>query len=175
VSLSDDFIRDLLLHAWSLLPEIGNESTNKIDMRRAVSAAYYALFHRINGDAVELIAPNVSLATNHRIQRWFEHAKMKEICGRFVKQTLDQPLLDLIGGSSSPELQTVCRNFIALQEARNSADYDLSYKIDWKLTVACIDRSTDAIRAWVQIRNTEEANVFILSLLMFKNWEEKNR
>jgi hypothetical protein len=133
------------------------------------------LFHCINGHASELIAPNVSLTTNHRIQRWFDHSKMKEICGRFVKQSLDQPLHDLIGGSASQKLQIVCRNFIALQEARNSADYDLSYRIDWNQTVECIDRSTDAIRAWVQIKDTEEANVFILSLLMFKNWQEKDR
>jgi hypothetical protein len=115
------------------------------------------------------------VATNHRIQRWFDHAEMKKLCGRFSKDTLDQPLRDLIGGTASKELQTICKNFIALQEARNSADYDLSYKIDWKQAVECIEMSQVAIAAWVQIKNTEEANVFILSLLMCKNWEDKAR
>jgi hypothetical protein len=94
-----------------------------------MSASYYALFHKINEDAVELIAPNVSQSIKHRIQRWFEHAEMKKICGRFTKPQLDQPLQGLIGSTASGELQTVAYSFVQLQDARHSADYDLSYQV----------------------------------------------
>ena len=55
-----------------------------VSRRRAVSTVYYALFHHINGKAADLIAPNVQPDTHHRIQRSFEHAEMKKVCGRFL-------------------------------------------------------------------------------------------
>jgi hypothetical protein len=84
----------LLAHADGLFDE-SRGFAREVDLRRSVSAAYYALFHRINEVSVALVAANVSIETNHRIQRWFEHAKLKEICGRFFKPKLEQPLLGL--------------------------------------------------------------------------------
>jgi len=144
-----------------------------ISERRAVSAAYYALFHHINGGAAGLIAPNVSAKTNHRIQRWFEHAEMKKVCGRFLHTKLDQPLLDLIGNSASAELQNVARSFIKLQEARHSADYDLSYSLTTAEARQLILLAVGAMASWDQIASTPEANIFVLSLLMWKNWEKE--
>ena len=141
--------------------------------RRAVSAAYYAVFHHINASAVSLIAPNVSSETNHRIQRWFEHAKVKEICGRFIKAKLDQPLLSLIGTSASPHLQNVASTFIDLQEARHSADYDLSYNLTSPEAQQLVTSAVVAMASWDKIANSAEANIFILSLLMFKNWDRE--
>ena len=105
------------------------EEMRQVSRRRAISAAYYALFHHLNSKAVELIAPNVPPETNNRIQRWFEHAEMKKVCGRFLQTKLDQPLLGLIGPTASPELQHVANNFIKLQDARHKADYDLSFVV----------------------------------------------
>ena len=102
---------DLLQHARWLTDELMLDPLNDVLMRRIVSALYYALFHRINADAVALIAPHVTTATNHRMQRWFDHAEMKRVCGRFSKDELDQPPLGLIGKKASADLQTVCRNF----------------------------------------------------------------
>jgi len=162
---------DLLAHAGDLLGESGNDA-NEVDLRRSVSAAYYALLHRIIEISVALVAPNVSIETNHRIQRWFEHAKIKEICGRFLKPKLEQPLLGLIGESASPQLQTVCRNFVILQDARHEADYNLSYAIDFAEALKLWNSAAEAFIAWDSIRNTAEANIFILSLLLWKNWEK---
>jgi hypothetical protein len=122
-----------------------------------------------------LIAPNVPIETNHRIQRWFEHAEMKKVCGRFLPAKLDQPLLGLIGPTTSPELQHVASSFIKLQDARHSADYDLSYVLDRDEALQFVLQATDAITSWDRIADSAEANIFILSLLMWKNWEEKER
>ena len=142
-------------------------------LRRSVSTAYYALFHRINHDAVAMLAPNVSPETNHRIQRWFDHAEMKRVCGRFLPTKLDQPLRGLIGDAASADLQEVARSLILLQEARHSADYDLSYAISWNDAFKLLDQATNAIDAWERIAASAEANIFILSLLMWKNWEKE--
>lgn len=168
------FGTDLLSHAIELLgSDLLETEPNEISCRRAVSASYYGLFHQINDDAANLIAPNVPTVTKHRIQRWFDHAEMKRICSRFLPTNLDQPLLDLIGPSSTPDLQTVARSFIQLQDARHRADYDLSYKLDLKQARQHVELAVSALQAWRHIEGTAEANIFILSLLMWKNWDKE--
>ncbi len=171
-----DLANDLLEHAIELLSVRDNpKRPRSVDLRRATSACYYALFHQINQDAADLLAPHVTEATNHRIQRWFEHLKMKEICGRFTASPLTQPLLELIGLSASRDLQMVAKSFISLQDARHRADYDLSFEVTAQDAVQHLRTTVKAMEAWDRIQGTAEANIFILSLLMWKNWEDKTR
>jgi uncharacterized protein (UPF0332 family) len=166
----------LLAHAERLTGASGPGTVlEQVDLRRAVSAAYYSLFHRINGDAVALLAPNVSPATNYRIQRWLDHQHIKRICGRFASAKLDQPLLGLIGTSSPKDLQTVAQAFNELQEARLRADYDMGSHLDLEEALSLIDRAGDAIGAWNRIKSSPEANIFILSLFLWKNWDDRTR
>jgi uncharacterized protein (UPF0332 family) len=169
VSLPDE----LLSHAWELITSISvNDSLENVKLRRSVSTAYYSLFHLITADAVKLLAPNVSDKTSHRIQRWFGHSEMKAICGRFLPDKLGGPLLELIGETASPDMQTVARNFIALQEARHKADYDLSYELTWEDCLPILTLANDASEAWRRLQHSAEINVFILSLLLWKNWDK---
>jgi uncharacterized protein (UPF0332 family) len=161
-------------HAIELIVVVDpTKQPSEIRLRRAVSALYYALFHHINAAAAKLIAPNVPSETNYRIQRWFDHAEMKKVCGRFLPVKLDQPLLDLIGSSASPALQDVARTFIRLQEARHSADYDLGYNLTFEDATQFVTQAAGAMDSWNRIANSAEANIFILSLLMWKNWEKE--
>lgn len=166
MSLAEDF----LAHAINLIPP-PEPKPDQIILRRIVSALYYALFHQLTEDAAGLIGRNVSSEISHRLQRWFEHGVMKQICGRFLKPRLDQPLSDLLGDSASPDLQVVCRTFISLQEARHDADYDPAYAINLNIALQHFESTIEAIEAWRRVRDTSGANVFILSLLLFKNWD----
>jgi hypothetical protein len=178
-----NYPEELLQHAWMLVarawkdepshPRAFDDEVVAANLRRAVSAAYYALFHQITMDAVGLIAPNVPASTNHRIQRWFNHTEMKAICVRFVPEKLERPLRDLIGESASPDLQTVARNFIQLQNARHRADYDLSYDLTWDDAYELLELASEGVKAWQHIQGSAEANIFILSQLMWKNWERE--
>ena len=98
---------------------------------------------------------------------------MKKVCRRFAQARLDSPLRELIGETASLDLQTVANNFIKLQEARHSADYDLSYTLTWEEANELVRQSFDAIEAWQRIAQSAEANIFILSLLLWKNWEKE--
>ncbi len=97
---------------------------------------------------------------------------MRKICGRFLPARLDQPLRDLIGDAASKDLQTVARSFIELQDARHNADYDLSYKLTNGDAIQLIQLTVDAKSAWERMEGSAEANVFVLSLLLWKNWEK---
>ncbi len=63
--------------------------------------------------------------------------------------------------------------FHKLQEARHSADYDLDYVVSWEQAREFIEDAVRAIGAWERIRQTAEGNIFILSLLLWKNWEKE--
>ena len=172
MSLSDE----LLWHSIELLKDIDDPDRvglKNVLLRRSVSSSYYAVFHHICGSAATTIAPNVSAETNYRIRRWFDHAELKKVCLHFLPPKLKQPLLGLIGESASKDLRTVARNFIQLQDARHSADYDLSYTPTSSDGNTFIEFAADAIEAWERISNTSEANIFILSLLLWKNWEKE--
>ena len=141
-------------------------------MRRAVSAAYYALFHHLSEAAVEQIAPYAPSKTANRIHRWLNHSEMKKICREFASSPLKPPLRDLLAGGTSEDMQKLANSFIRLQEARHNADYDLDYSVSWEQTREFIELSVTAIGAWENIKTSAEANIFILSLLLWKNWEK---
>jgi len=97
---------------------------------------------------------------------------MKKVCGRFLSAKLDKPLLDLIGDTASSDLRNVAQSFITLQEARHSADYDLGYNLTSAEARQLVLLAVGAMASWDHIRNSAEANIFILSLLLWKNWEK---
>jgi hypothetical protein len=167
------FSEELIRHAIRLLgnppgPLVGSPAS--VDMRRAVSAAYYALFHHLSEAAVEQIAPYASSQTANRIHRWLDHAEMKKICGEFAAVRLNPPLCDLLGDTASEDMQTLAINFIRLQEARHSADYDLDYPLSWGQAKEFITLAVNAIGAWDRICPSAESNIFVLSLLLWKKW-----
>src|SRR6266581_3475120 len=106
------FADDLLEQAHDLAHK---EPTNpkEASLRRAVSTAYYALFHLLIDEAVSKWAierQRSILATT------FEHDKMKRICDDVLKTAKS-------GGNLPPKLNSVARNFIRLQQHRHTADY----------------------------------------------------
>lgn len=95
---------------------------------------------------------------------------MKKVCQLFQNPTFTRPA-SLIGFKPSSELKLVCLNFIRLQEARHSADYDLSSQWTRANAEHNVNLGRDAFNAWTKIKRSEEANLFILALLNWKNFE----
>ena len=127
-------------------------------LRRAISTAYYALFHLLIDEAVSNWA-----VERHRsiLARTFEHGKMRAICGDVLK-------IAKSGGSVLPELHTVAGNFIQLQEQRYLADYDNSK--DWSRAdvLIVLKLATDAFTAWRAISTHDAAQDFLLQLFLPK-------
>ncbi len=97
---------------------------------------------------------------------------MKKVCGRFSHHSLDKPLRDLIGETASPDLKNVVTSFIKLQQARHSSDYDLGYSLSFEDAGQFFTLAARAMASWDRIGDSAEANIFILSLLMWKNWDK---
>ena len=128
-------------------------------MRRAVSAAYYALFHLLTSEA----AGNwKNINQQVRFARMFDHGKMKSASSKISnRKALPDPALVTIFDN----LKLVADNFVTLQQQRHSADYDNS-KI-WSRTQVfeAIIQAQDAMKAWMIIRSDGMAQDFLFDFL----------
>jgi uncharacterized protein (UPF0332 family) len=102
VALPDDLLEQAL-H----LAKRDRKRPKQANLRRAVSTAYYALFHLLVSEGVSYWKIERQRSA---FARSFEHRKMKGVCKN----------------SSYPnaDLQAVLDAFVELQQARHSADYD---------------------------------------------------
>jgi uncharacterized protein (UPF0332 family) len=140
-------------------------------LRRATSSAYYALFHLLTGDAASVLGPQLSPSARAQLQRCFNHAQIKEVCAKLQQTNLPRNIETLIGSPVSASLKSVALAFIVLQDARHSADYDLNSRWNRARARQSVEKARDAFALWKTIRKTSEANVFLLSFLLYKTLE----
>ena len=150
-------------------------------LRRAVSAAYYAVFHLLIADGARRLAPSRPDGLRALVQRAFNHGDMRTVCVAFMagqraflrSGTLGQSpsrTQQLLTWPLPPELFSVMLAFEALQDARNKADYDLSrpWTRDGALNMVQVARS--AFADWAVVRDTPNAAVFLTALLLNRQW-----
>jgi uncharacterized protein (UPF0332 family) len=151
------FPEDLLQQAYDLA---NKEPTDpkQASLRRAVSAAYYALFHLLIDEAV-----GKWTVERHRskLARTFDHHKMKGICDEVLKSVKS-------AGHDLPELSTVANVFIQLQQHRETADYDNSRQWSRTEVLNVLTLATDAFSAWHSISTQDAAQDFLLQLFLPK-------
>ncbi len=95
-----------------------------MSLRRAVSAAYYALFHRLIAFSVQNVvgAAGRSGPIGLEMSRWFSHGQMKTVSAWFSKRGKVPKevaaLLGYTGGASivPGDLESVARTLTQLQE-----------------------------------------------------------
>ncbi len=137
-------------------------------LRRAVSAAYYSLYHYLVSEAGLFMVKGASASGIRPVfQRAFVHAHMKRAAKSFaggnVSDTWKEPMRNR---PVPPELRQVASAFVNLQEARHEADYDLSRRFSRTEALDLIEVSEKATEAWRKIRNTSESQVFLTALLV---------
>jgi uncharacterized protein (UPF0332 family) len=137
-------------------------------LRRAVSTAYYALFHMLTDDAVLKLIPNTPDGLRVQAQRAFTHGEMRNACEQFTKSS--NIFARLLVRPVETQLQTVAEAFVELQIYRHRADYELTQIFDRIKVLGIIARANSAISAWDRVRNTPNANVFLTALLINSRW-----
>ena len=132
-------------------------------MRRAVSTAYYALFHLLISEAV---ANWSQKDLRNALGRAFEHGTMKSASNR-VQQPRGFPFTRQ-NPSVVANLRVVAKAFSQLQEQRHLADYDNSTY--WALTEAVeqLKLAETAFAAWKAIRKDKIAQEYLVLLLVKK-------
>ena len=150
---------DLIEHAFFLIKLNMPNIPNQVDLRRAISAAYYALFHLLTAEAAQNWKHQ-----SHRIRfaRMFDHGRMKACSSKVSAGPLpDDPTEKLV----ATDLKLVAKLFVSLQSDRHSADYDNS-RI-WSRTDVheTITLAQNAITAWMAIRENAIAQDYLFDLM----------
>ena len=135
-------------------------------LRRAVSTAYYAIFHLLIHEATL----NWKRASQRDLfARYFEHGKMKNaaerqrgLCDRFLNSN---PPPTSTQADRLRKLRLVANVFIESQQLRHSADYDNSKAWTRTDTLDLIASVTAAFKSWQAIREHDDAQAFLISLL----------
>jgi hypothetical protein len=138
-------------------------------LRRAVSAAYYALFYFLLFEATLLFFPHEPAALRSRASRAFSHGEARSACVIFSKSGIKDLTIDPL----ETELIDMARTFIELQEARHRADYDLNESFDRVQVVGIVDQARQAMSNWKVIKGSPNANVFLAALLLHNRWSSK--
>ena len=131
------------------------------DLRRAVSAAYYALFHLLISETVSHWSLDSS---RDGLARMFEHRVMAKASARI----LDAKMFPFTGEDPAVvrQLRAVAEEFGRLQDERHIADYDNA--TSWT-QLEVLDEVTAAVRAfsaWHSIKNEKIAQDYLVSLLI---------
>jgi uncharacterized protein (UPF0332 family) len=155
MSLADD----LLVQAEHLANWEDGEPTQAA-LRRAVSTAYYAIFHLLIDEAV---GKWIIVRQRSILARIFDHGKMKKVCEEHFHQfpSAGRPMDGAL-------LAQVAQFFGTLQEKRLTADYDNSF--EWNRTNAMgqVNLAFAAFDAWRKISETAAAQDFLLMLFLTK-------
>jgi hypothetical protein len=124
----------------------------QVSLRRAVSAAYYALFHLLVRDASR------SLTSDKRLRlllpRVFAHEEMKTACSMFAASGKKPAIITTVYPTLviSPELSSVAKAFVALQKARHDADYATHRHWTRLMTLSEVERAEQAFSDWEKVR-----------------------
>lgn len=159
---------DLLSQARRLA-KLDPQRPRQANLRRAVSSAYYALFHYLIDQACRTVIDThqVNLPYRQVIARSFEHGSMKQACKVFGGGTLPQFVLrGLPAGFSVPSrIRNAASTFVDLQELRHTADYDLTRNFT-RSEVLTLVQLSDQARVLFHSESDRVKKKFFLACLM---------
>jgi uncharacterized protein (UPF0332 family) len=138
-------------------------------LRRAVSSAYYALFHFLIDRAVRrLVRARDRQGLRDVLGRAFQHAAMKEAAKAFAGGTLKTQFDPALAGNAiTQQLKDIADAFVRLQEARHEADYNRGRDFTRREALDAVDSAQKAVQDWEATKGTIPADAFLVALLVY--------
>lgn len=145
------------IRSWRLLEQAdelagrtaGRGRPRDVDLRRAVSAAYYGLFHLVTNYASIQLAEGQANEDRMRLRRSFSHAGVRRVGGWVggIQRPPGQPeaIVSLVDvARTSANLVLVGPALVDLQEARHAADYDHLWVVSRSDVLGLVDQARAA-------------------------------
>jgi uncharacterized protein (UPF0332 family) len=160
------FSTDLLAQARHLATR-EPKRPKQASLRRALSAAYYALFHLLSADAAALFAPK---PLRSKVKRVLQHGAMKNVCEQIAHGRLSGPLSRSLTDPVEADLRAVATTFVEMQQLRHQADYDMDYLPIRTDVLQKILMTEQAFAKWASVRQNPNSIIFLASLLFHDRW-----
>ncbi|MGD0024006.1 MAG: hypothetical protein ABSC37_05135 [Xanthobacteraceae bacterium] len=127
-------MHDDLLDIATRLAQLEEGRPRRTSLRRAISSAYYALFHALAAlCANRLVGYSKPWDVYAPIYRTLDHGRAKDVFKR-------------MSASHGPDIASIGQTFILLQERRHTADYDPSpFPFNRKETLDLVEQARLAI------------------------------
>lgn len=158
----------LLDQAIKLTTVPAGGAPRQVDLRRAISSAYYAVFHAVVTGAADDFAGATHRHTPRYelVYRSINHSSLRRICDTVVKTTLPEKFQKYAPKKGfGPELEALANAVIELQEKRHLADYDPLFHAkssDAVMAIATARTALDRLRGASRTRRKA-----FLSLVVF--------
>lgn len=169
---------DLVAHARRLITEHGSRggtASSDVELRRALSSAYYGLFHRLT-TAGSMPFTGHGDTLRFQVARAFSHAAMRKVCDAYVRsptRPFPVSLQHLNPAAPNQRLSAVADAFAQLQEGRHAADYDLSTTISAQYAAELVRLAETALADFDAIQSFPETTVFLAALLLADRWTRR--
>jgi hypothetical protein len=161
----------LLDQADKLIAPPGGGAPRQADLRRAISNAYYAVFHAIVTEAADDFVGITHRQTPRYalLYRKIDHASLRRLCEDVVKTQLPAKYTGYEPtGGFGPDIVAVATAASDLQEKRHSADYDPLFRVRLSDAVAAVAAVATARTALVRLRSANRTRrKAFLSLVVF--------
>lgn len=164
---------DLLVQARLLSSADAKGRPRQANLRRAVSGAYYALFHEVVEKTVRVVLSREQAAgtVGARLSRVVEHRAVLASAKWFATSGALPSSIRLARGGRpegaiDPQLRAVCDAIVVLQEERHNADYDLWTTLNRVETERRIHRADIAVRNLRTLPADGDVLLFLLGCLL---------
>jgi hypothetical protein len=159
---------ELIRHANRLI-QAQRGAPRQVDLRRAISAAYYAVFHCFLKTAADNLIGATAAArrssTYSILYRSFEHSTMLRVCEDVAKANLPEKLRAVLGKQQFPqEIRYAATAFVDLQDLRHKADYNPKFRFYKSDALAAAVRAVFAITQ-LAAANPEDRREFLLLMI----------
>jgi hypothetical protein len=140
----------------------------QVDLRRAISAAYYAVFHFILTAAANQVVGVTKRTTAEygRVYRSIDHRAIRDLCDDLKKPTPPAKYnAHMPATGFGPNIAAFAAAFVDLQEKRHGADYDPLIRVKLSDSQLAIKTAKAAIERFKRASATRRKT--FLSLLLF--------
>ncbi len=166
---------DLFSQAYALA-KLDALKPKQANLRRAVSSAYYGVFHYLIHEAccVQIGTQHAQAPYRNALGRGFAHAIMKDACTSFGGGTLKDAVtkgLPRAADNTYPipkPIQDLASTFVELQEKRNLADYDRSERFNRSDVLTLIEQAKNHVAKFSELQASDDKKFFLACLWAWK-------
>jgi len=155
----------LLDQADRLITPPGGGAPRQADLRRAISNAYYAVFHSVIARAADQVVGKTDRANPRYtlVYRSIDHQSLRKICDDIRKTTLPTKYSTYSPrGGFGFDLVALANAVIDLQEKRHLADYDPQFRVRMSDAVLAVATSREAIVRFESANRTARKTFLLL-------------